>query len=215
MTDTPYFENILNIGDLYFGYDFLNFEGEPILFTCYDNQNQLFLCLCSDIRREQKWIISRTSVCELERLITNKSDIYAALTTQANVVVVLRHLDCSETNTIIPTCELDELDLPKRGIKLRCNQKDAIDYLEKLKEINCIATSEIVSHIEFSSTKMIIHYEMDVKKCYTISNQYQDMPSSKCENIDDGTYEKLITEKAKKLFDVFNLRPESSSCFAA
>ena len=45
-----YFDNVVQVGQLYLEYVFFEFESEPILFTCHDQLNQTYLCLCSDIR---------------------------------------------------------------------------------------------------------------------------------------------------------------------
>ena len=52
-----YFDNVARIGKLYLEYVFYEFENEPILFLCSDEEKKLYICLCSDIRYGQKWIV--------------------------------------------------------------------------------------------------------------------------------------------------------------
>ena len=56
-----YFEHVITIGNLYLEHIFLQFEMEPVFFTCVDEKDNLFICLCSDIRGGQKWVISESS----------------------------------------------------------------------------------------------------------------------------------------------------------
>ena len=57
--DSAYFKNIFHIGDMYLDHVFFEFEYEPIIFTCTDSNNSLYLCLCSEIRYVQRWIITK------------------------------------------------------------------------------------------------------------------------------------------------------------
>ena len=41
-----YFDGVKNIGRMYLEYIFLEFEMNPILFTCVDDKGKLYLCLC-------------------------------------------------------------------------------------------------------------------------------------------------------------------------
>ena len=67
MNQSSYFNNIADIGSLYLDYVFNYFENEPIIFTCISEYGKIYLCLCSEIRKEQKWIISP---CDIFIIIT-------------------------------------------------------------------------------------------------------------------------------------------------
>lgn len=69
-----YFNNVEKVGQLYLEYVFFEFESEPILFICHDQLNQTYLCLCSDIRHGQKWIITKCDTKILRALITAEID---------------------------------------------------------------------------------------------------------------------------------------------
>ena len=77
-----YFNNVEKVGQLYLEYVFFEFESEPILFICHDQLNQTYLCLCSDIRHGQKWIITKCDTKILRALYcdclfkTSKSNSY-------------------------------------------------------------------------------------------------------------------------------------------
>ncbi len=56
-----FFENVSGVGNLYLDYVFDEFNGEPILFMCKNSVGGLYLCLCSEIRYEQRWVIIKCS----------------------------------------------------------------------------------------------------------------------------------------------------------
>lgn len=69
------FENIKKIGNLYLIQILLEFENEPILFLCHDENQKKYLCLCSEIRKEQKWIIVECKQKALSELLKKEIDI--------------------------------------------------------------------------------------------------------------------------------------------
>lgn len=124
-----YFKNISTIGNLYLDHCFLTFEGEPILFTCVDNKENLYLCLCSEIRYQQKWIVSEINTSILRSLVEQKIDITDALTKKTTVVVISTDVGNVEHSTLIDTAQLDELDLPLKGTMLKCKSSSVMDYV--------------------------------------------------------------------------------------
>ena len=73
-----YFDKVIQIGRLYLDYIFYEFESEPILFSCVDDEKKLYLCLCSEIRYGQKWVITECELSTLKALIDEKMDIASA-----------------------------------------------------------------------------------------------------------------------------------------
>lgn len=129
MTNELYFKKLPGIGNLYLEYVFLEFEFEPILFACSDDNNRCYLCLCSEIRGEQRWIVSECDLDTLRKLVYKKIDISHALCQNNSVIVVTLDIDGHETSKSVNIEELDKLDLPKSGTMLKCDIKDAIDYI--------------------------------------------------------------------------------------
>lgn len=129
MKNSIYFENIEEIGDLQLEHIFYEFEMEPIVFTCSDKNDILYLCLCSEIRNKQKWIISKSSVEILKKLIDEQIDIMTAMRLQTNTYVVELSLSGEEKNYRIESEKMDLLDLPEEGVYLRCDKEDARNYL--------------------------------------------------------------------------------------
>ena len=71
----PYFEDVPQMGDLYLDYIF--FENDyPILFTCYNKSEDLFLCLCFDNYKEQSWYITSVTSNDIESLVYGRISFY-------------------------------------------------------------------------------------------------------------------------------------------
>lgn len=120
MMERPYFEKVPDIGDLFLDFCFIEFEQEPIVFTCISADKELFLCTCSEIRYEQRWFISRTDVSTLRELIERKIDIKSAMCrARRHLMGVTMNLQGEETHKWVLTSEICELDLPKEGTFLR------------------------------------------------------------------------------------------------
>lgn len=129
MMNNIYFENVNQIGNLYLDYVFFEFEFEPILFTCIDENKNIYLCLCSEIRGGQKWIITKTNTNLLTNLINEKIDIYSAFFVEDNLIIVTMDIQGNEKSTIIKTSDIDELDLPKKNVYIKCDKDKALNYI--------------------------------------------------------------------------------------
>lgn len=67
----PYFKNVPNLDNLYIY--FIIFEYDcPILFVCKNKKEELFICVCYDIRKTQKWIVSPIDKNSLIKLLKNE-----------------------------------------------------------------------------------------------------------------------------------------------
>lgn len=131
MKNDIYFKGIKHWGNLYVEHIFITFECEPILFTCINEHNDLYLVLCNEIRNEYKWIIAPISINELEKLINKEIDLYTAFEKNGEFVIATMGCDGYERYTDETIDTIDKVELPDRGITLRCNEKSAIDYLNK------------------------------------------------------------------------------------
>lgn len=129
MKNELYFERIITIGKLYLEHIFLEFETEPVFFTCVDDRDKLYLCLCSDIRGGQKWVISECTLKTLRMLISGTIDMSSALCIPEHLVLVNRDLQGHEKSCMINTCDVDPLDLPLAGTLLKCDVESADHYL--------------------------------------------------------------------------------------
>lgn len=116
MEQSLYFNSITDIGNLYLDYVFISFEDEPIIFTCISEYGKIFLCLCSEIRKEQKWIVSPCDISIIEKLVNKKIDIFHALINSNKVIIIVLTQYGSEKSKWINVNEIDELDLPEKSV---------------------------------------------------------------------------------------------------
>jgi hypothetical protein len=66
------------LGCIYLRYVFVYFEEEPLIFISINDKNDLFLCLCYDIRNKQDWVMSKTNIKIIKQLIYRDISIYEA-----------------------------------------------------------------------------------------------------------------------------------------
>lgn len=128
MMNSLYFQNVNSIGNLYLDYIFIEFESEPVIFTCRDDSNNLYLCLCSEIRNEQKWIVTKVNTKTLWELVYDKLDIASAFLIKSSIVSINVDMLGHECSKLINKNNINKLDLPKEGTYLNLSQKKIVDY---------------------------------------------------------------------------------------
>lgn len=131
-----YFQNVNNIGNLYLDYVFIEFEAEPIIFTCRDDFNSLYLCLCSEIRNGQKWMVTKIDTKTLTKLVNDELDIASAFLINSFITSISMDMSGNESSKIVKKDDIDRLDLPKEGTCLNLSKEKIIDYAECLKQFN-------------------------------------------------------------------------------
>ena len=124
-----YFNNVIQLGKLYLEHVFYEFESEPILFSCVDEEKNIYLCLCCEIRYKQRWVITECEISVLKALIEEKIDVATAFLMTSDVIVIDMDLQGNETSHLVKRDDIDELDLPEKGTYIRCNKEKAMDYL--------------------------------------------------------------------------------------
>lgn len=124
-----YFENVAQAGKLYIDYIFYEFESEPILFTCIDEEKKTYFCLCVDVRFGQRWLITKCSLLALKELIEEEFDIASLFLASPNVIAVEMDLQGHERSYVIERDKIDRLDLPKEGTYIRCDKESARNYV--------------------------------------------------------------------------------------
>lgn len=124
-----YFDNVAQVGKLYIDYIFYEFESEPILFTCIDEEKKTYFCLCADVRFGQRWLITKCSLVTLKELIEEEFDIASLFLASPSIIAVDMDLQGYESSYVIERDKIDRLDLPKEGTYIRCDKESARNYL--------------------------------------------------------------------------------------
>lgn len=131
MMNELYFEKVPHLGNLYLDYVFHEFEGEPILFMCTDNEENLFLCTCFEIRYEQKWLVAECNVETLGELIRKSIDIKTALCKNEMLTTITMNTEGKETHSYKKISEINELDFPKEETYLMLHGMQEQVYLQQ------------------------------------------------------------------------------------
>ena len=195
-----YFDKVIQIGRLYLDYIFYEFESEPILFSCMDDEKKLYLCLCSEIRYVQKWIVTKCDLHTLKALIDETMDIASAFLLKDEIIIIDMDLQGNEKSYVIKSDEIDRLDLPKDGIYIKDNKEDARNYLwskeckrlyEKIKiEIDINQDMDDVTN----SYTGIINKKIDIK-CEK-SGTYSDAFSKQMDELSKNLEQSMMIEQA-------------------
>lgn len=131
----PYFTNIPQIGNLVLEHIFVE-DGYPILFICSAKDNKLYLCLCRDTYKIQKWIISEINVDILEKLIHKKISIFDAFKNHAGKAVLAfwsRQDGETERFKVLSSCkEIASGDLPEKDFYY-LDDGESESYLQQVK----------------------------------------------------------------------------------
>lgn len=193
MMNELYFDNVVKVGKLYLDHIFYEFESEPIIFSCMDEYNNLYFCLCSEIRYGQKWIITRCNINILKDLIEEEIDIASVFLKEKELIVIDMDIQGNEKSYIEESKSIDRLDLPADDTYLRCDIQSAENYLW-LKKCNliCSNTDQIIreSDAGTGNTKIynIVYSNINElpEKSYGYENKINEIINDRsCQSSDD------------------------------
>lgn len=138
-SDKIYFNNIVGIGNLRIDYIIFEFD-YPVLFTCVDNLNNLYLCVCCDIRSEQRFIISKTKEKRVIDLLSDRITIREAFENEfdENYIVKYSKEKPEGISKRVKFNKINPLDLPTEGEYLEAEDDEFTDYI-------CILESRIIT----------------------------------------------------------------------
>lgn len=105
------------------------FESEPILFICKNNDANLYFCVCTEIRGFQRWIVVPIAVSTLPKLAKRDVDLASVISNSMVVHIITIDANGDEYNKTICGSDVSDVDLPKSGTFLRSNKEDLEDYL--------------------------------------------------------------------------------------
>ena len=121
--------------NLYCVYIVNEYECTPIVFICVDDDKNLYVCLCSEIRYELIWTISKSNIDIITKMLTQKLSFYNAIK-QGSEFMYARYGDVNGVDEYtfkkLKFDEIDPLNLPSNDkFMLRCYD----DINDILKEI--------------------------------------------------------------------------------
>ncbi len=189
INNAVYFENVKNIGNLFIDHIFTYFDDEPIFFVCKDNKDNLYLCLCSEIRYEQIWFISKTNISIISKLIKREIDITSSMINSDKMIKITMDIDGKEESIVVNTEDLDEFDLPEKGFKLEIDDSN-YDYIRSKSQFK----NKMISG---SSGRLSLpFYYVDSKKL----DKHYDIGNYTYMNLEDNKNKVYILKNDNKLY---------------
>lgn len=130
----PYFKNIPIYGDLEMD-KIIIADFYPVLFILKDRIGNLFLALCCEIRKEQRWIVNKVSKNHLIKLLANEISAKELLISGTHKkVVAMRNYDTrKESFDLILANEIDVDDLPSDCSYIDAEQDEFKEYIERIR----------------------------------------------------------------------------------
>ena len=184
---TPYFKSVPYFGDMTLDYIFVK-DKSPLLFTCIAN-SCMYLCLCYDNRKEQKWAIAPIDVETLRKVVYDEIPICKALKPKDSLgcIVTWNPNDKREKYDIISCENFPDEDLPSDDLYLE--DEEAITYYNIVKnrlEQKEMVNSEKIISFDSSQISLMLHMSFQPEKANSsfIQTGYQ---SFSCEQISQTT----------------------------
>jgi len=117
-----YFEDVINIGNLYLEKTFNKFEDENIIFICKTSDDIRYFCICYEFRSSLKWIICKISPDFIIKLISKKIDIRNVFQQSDGDWINIIYKDGKENSNIVQKNNYQENILPKSGVFLKADR---------------------------------------------------------------------------------------------
>lgn len=113
-----YFTDVVNVGELYLERIFLKFENEPIIFLCSDNIKNLYLCVCTEIRYQQNWLIIAINKNQLKEMIKGNKNVRSAFVESEKIITINMDVNGKELSKMVSLKEINPMDLPSNNVYL-------------------------------------------------------------------------------------------------
>lgn len=174
----PYFRNVGSIGDLVL--EHMIFEAEyPVLFICKDNLDKKYICVCCDIRRTQRWIVSPISNVDLIKMLSDELTLRDAFLTKKseNSYLIEWNPQYPDTETVTPVSvsEIPDKDLPTVGEYIEAEEGEYDNIIALLNNEVILRKSVSKKYWNSVKTEMVEYdnylnaYEVDPFKTTSIS----------------------------------------------
>ena len=169
-----YFKDVPIYGDLEIDYIVVE-DTYPVLFVLKNGKNDRFICVCCEVRDEQRWIINSITCEDLIKLLTDKitlADVFK-INDFVKIVAIRNYSTKIETYYSTPPKSLDERDLPMPGVYLEAEPGEHNQYIELLENVICDDFSSVndsTSKVTISARGLYVNVQTTVKT--TVKNSY-------------------------------------------
>lgn len=138
--------------NFYFLFSLMEYDDIPIVFVVRDQEDNIYLCDCTEFRDYQKWIISKTDILTLMDIVNRNKTVYDALnkSPEESIIVVYDYENDTFDTALKKFDDIAFDELPEKGAMLRYVSDGA---REKIIMINMNTYSRDVPDIQPSLTK--------------------------------------------------------------
>lgn len=122
--------------NLYFDFQFIDYEDVPIVFIAHDCGGRLYLCDCTEIRfGHQQWTISETTIDIIQSLLNYEISVYDALKSDGYKKYLADYNYHTKESTMYEAkfSDISEYRLPEKNAILEYMDADVDEHFEKLK----------------------------------------------------------------------------------
>ena len=172
----PYFQDVPSYGNLSIEYIIID-DTYPVLFVLTNASKERFICVCCDIRQEQRWIINPVGPEDLYKLLCNNITMLECFLIGQSYKVIAVHSYETDTDSyrLVARDELDTNDLPVSGEFLDAQSYEHSEYIITLLNTNHIdGFRDATSNVRNVSRGETISYTTDlnttVNRSYVYSN---------------------------------------------
>lgn len=147
-----YFNDVPDVEKLYLDEVFFEFENIPILFSCVDIYEKYYLCICSEIRKIQKWVITPISSELLIKMLKDKITIYEAFKESIENKIIAQYNRATDISyKKVKFVDIEECDLPDKDEFLE-DEDSFVDYINELASNKDYDFSSLNNHLMTYST---------------------------------------------------------------
>jgi hypothetical protein len=133
MNYEPYIKAIGKRPDLYYAFSLFNYEGLPVVFICLSRINEEYLCVCTESRTCQRWIITKSSTLDILSVVMKEITIYEALKRGDEKKFIVDYtFDGEYKQREAYFHEIDSVDLPDEKTYLWASESEAKSNILKL-----------------------------------------------------------------------------------
>jgi hypothetical protein len=218
----PYFKDIKGVGSL--DIEYIIFQADyPVIFTCVDKFNQLYLCVCCDIRKEQRWIISKTTAEIVKNMLCDKITLYDSFKSPYNKNYIIKwSYETQEENAYeVNFDDIDDLDLPMQDEYIEAMDDEFKEYIDQLtaRENNYQSVQ-----IDISTIKVTVEQKPKIRICtqYRQNCKHGDMWNRIAQNVPKYSSTRLFSSRNEHSFiynqerinaDFVSIKPTCELCY--
>ena len=168
---TPYFSDLPYIGDLKIDYVFAEFDC-PIIFTCQNDDNDLFFCICICMDNIQKWLLTKVSFDKMFDYIKNNISNRDMFIKSDNKVYILswNYGYIKEDSQLVSGNSLTDEELPPAETFLNAFNGEFNDYFDILKNRQALEVQKTLDRFMPNNMEMLLS---ELKFSYIHDKQFK------------------------------------------